>query len=193
MTSLTEIKHLSIGLAVFALVGFTMLIDSIPQLLLRAELLLMMVLGMLASFLAHELAHKVAAQKMGYWAEFRLSMPGLLLTLMSTVLPVKIVAPGAVRIIGLQMSWENLGKISLSGPLTNIVQAVAYTAFLKLAGGLSWLILYMLATLNLSLAFFNLIPIGPLDGAKIFKWSRSVWVCLIISVLAIWISLTTVL
>ena len=35
----------------------------------------------IAAFVLHELAHKLVAQRYGHWAEFRASMPGLLIAL----------------------------------------------------------------------------------------------------------------
>ncbi|MBO5599505.1 MAG: site-2 protease family protein, partial [Candidatus Methanomethylophilus sp.] len=35
---------------------------------------------------------------------------------------------------------------------------------------------YLLFILNASLALFNLLPIGILDGAKVLRWNSSVWV-----------------
>lgn len=191
MTSPTEIKHLAVGLAVFALVGFSMLVESMSIFLLKPSILLLTLAGMSASFLIHELAHKLAAQKMGYWAEFRLSISGLFMTLLSIILPIKIVAPGAVKVVGLRFSKDDVGKVAFMGPLTNIVQAIIYVALRKFTvfGSAASIILYILAVLNLSLALFNLIPFGPLDGAKVFKWSRSVWFSALVSTLAVWLSL----
>lgn len=191
MTSLKELKHLAVGLSVFTLIGFSMLINNMPFFLLNIGLLTLTILGMVSSFLIHELAHKIVAQKMGYWAEFRLSIPGLLLTLLSVIFPVKIVAPGAVRVVGLFINKDRVGKIAFAGPLTNIIQAIIYAFLLKfcVSGGLTALSLYVLASLNLSLALFNLIPLDPMDGAKVFKWSKSVWASSIIVVVILWLSL----
>jgi len=195
MTSLKELKHLAVGLSVFTLIGFSMLINNIPFLLLNIGLLTITVLGMVSSFLTHELAHKIVAQKMGYWAEFRLSIPGLLLTLLSVIFPIKIIAPGAVRVVGLFISKDGVGKIAFAGPLTNIIQAIVYVFLIEFyaSNDLTAISLYVLASLNLSLALFNLIPLDPMDGAKVFKWSRSVWVSSIIAVVALWLSLITVM
>ena len=66
--------------------------------------------------------------------------------------------------------------VALAGPLSNIAQALAAAVILKLltlAGQryvLDGNVLYALSLylyLNLSLAFFNLIPLPPLDGSKL--------------------------
>ena len=37
------------------------------------------------------------------------------------------------------------------------------------------LLFYLGARINTWLAVFNLIPFGPLDGAKIFSWHKGAW------------------
>lgn len=128
-----------------------------------------------AAFLLHELAHKFSAQRLGYWAEFRLHMMGLLITLMSFLSPLKIVAPGVVIISGL-MFGDDYGKISLAGPLTNIIQAVLYLAVgFASTDPIAGLLANVGVTVNSSLALFNLIPFGIFDGAKILRWDRRIW------------------
>ncbi len=60
--------------------------------------------------------------------------------------------------------------ISFAGPGANIVLAIAISIILRLLPGSSFL--YILTTpvimLNILLALFNLVPIHPLDGGKIF-------------------------
>jgi Zn-dependent protease len=63
--------------------------------------------------------------------------------------------------------------ISLSGPISNMLSAVVFGLILRFSSGfipsgnmlLSFLSL--LVMINLILAFFNLIPIPPLDGSKV--------------------------
>jgi len=59
--------------------------------------------------------------------------------------------------------------ISLAGPASNLVLATVFgLAFRAFAGNdLVAVILFRLITLNLVLAFFNLLPIPPLDGFKV--------------------------
>ena len=72
--------------------------------------------------------------------------------------------------------------VSLAGPLMNfilaIISCIAYVCLSYFAsplfingytGSLIMLMLYMLMTVNIGLGVFNLIPLPPLDGEKIFR------------------------
>jgi len=126
-----------------------------------------------ASFFIHEIAHKITAQRRGLWAEFRLTLWGAGLTLISVLLPLKIISPGAVMIAGSARSDE-IGEISIAGPVTNIIlSAVLFGA--ALAPSTYSGVLFLGAFFNAWIALFNLIPVGILDGYKIFSWDKKVW------------------
>jgi len=131
------------------------------------------------AFLVHEISHKVVAQRYNCWAEFRKFDLGLILAVISSFLGFAFVMPGAVLVFGFVSEKED-GKISTSGPLANIILAllflICYTIcrqFLSfpiivkiLANGIS---------INSWLAFFNLLPLPPMDGAKVIRWSPPIW------------------
>ena len=126
------------------------------------------------SFFAHEIAHKVTAQRRGLWAEFRLTMWGSILTLISVISPLfKIISPGAVMISG-SATREDMGKVSLAGPSVNIFLSVVLFGLAIVPSQFS-VILFLAAFLNGFMALFNLIPVGILDGFKIFSWDKKVW------------------
>jgi Zn-dependent protease len=136
-----------------------------------------MMVGIVAlSFVAHELGHKFTAQRFGLWSEYRMFPMGLLLTLLMSFVGFLIAAPGVVYIKGF-VDVEQDGKISVAGPAVNIVLAL-----IGLAGCIAFnhspvvIFFYLLFILNASLALFNLLPIGILDGAKVLRWNSSVWV-----------------
>jgi Zn-dependent protease len=125
----------------------------------------------------HEIAHKITAQHFGLWAEFRLTMLGALVTLLSIISPFfKIISPGAVMISG-NASKETIGKTSIAGPLTNIVFCmIALTLVFVLPPSSSLVdVAVFTAFFNAFIAILNLIPVGILDGWKVFQWSKIIW------------------
>ena len=128
------------------------------------------------SFLCHELGHKFTAQKHGLWSEFRMWPVGLIMTLVTPLLGVLFAAPGAVMIYG-NMDNATQGKVSLAGPAVNMVLCLIAIGGCFLLNGTGWILLFlMMCHLNAFLAVFNLLPIPPLDGSKIYPWNTVIWV-----------------
>ncbi len=163
--SKTELKHLAIGALLVMGVGFTYFLTTGSTLLNLAILSIAFTL----SFLLHELAHKFSAQYFNLWAEFRLTMQGALITLISMFLPFKIISPGAVMVTG-SGTKETVGKMAISGPVTNIILS---TACIMIAPVIP--LFLIIAFINALLAVFNLIPFGILDGMKVFRWNKIIW------------------
>lgn len=168
----TEIRDLGIGLGVIMLIllsqSWRYLVQN-PLIMLGA----LLIYGL--AFILHELAHKFMAQRLGYWAEFRLNQQGLMLTLLSLISPFKIIAPGAVM-IGNIASWDHYGKVAIAGPATNIGLGIMFFMIALITGNPALNLLARLAVnINASLALFNLLPFGLFDGAKIIKWNKYVW------------------
>jgi Zn-dependent protease len=136
------------------------------------------------SFFLHEIAHKFTAQRQGLWAEFRLTLWGAALTLVSVLTPLfKIISPGAVMISGAARKGE-IGKISIAGPAINLVLS---TLLLSVAFAPTPYvgIFFFSAFFNAWIALFNLIPLGILDGYKIFSWDKRVWALMFAAALAL--------
>ena len=128
-----------------------------------------------SGFVLHELMHKFTAERYGYWAEFRMWVMGIVLALVTSTLGVIFAAPGATYISGMNISKEENGVISIAGPLMNIVIAVLFLPFALFGTG-NWGTLGAFGTyINIFLALFNMLPIGPLDGSKVFRWNLAVW------------------
>lgn len=128
------------------------------------------------SFLLHEFGHKFTAQNFGLRSEFRMSRIGLFITLITSLLGFLFAAPGAV-VINRYPDKRTNGLISIAGPAVNIVLAMV-----GIVGCFAFnhtplvFVFLMLANLNAFLAFFNLLPIPPLDGSKILAWNAPVYV-----------------
>jgi len=147
--------------------------------------------AVITAFLLHELAHKLLAQRYGCFAEFRYSLSGLALGILTAAFGFLFAMPGAVVISG-NVTMRQHGRISAAGPGTNLVIA---TAFLALAlglgaatgptGGLIPFLIGTIAFVNLFLGGFNLVPFPPLDGSKILAASKPLWVGMVAALVAI--------
>ena len=129
-------------------------------------------IAVITGFLLHELAHKFLAQRYGAWAEFRVYPLGLVFALFFALLAGWVfAAPGAVYIQG-RITKEQNGKISLAGPAVNLIFGLACLALFI---ALPLTLLFIIAWINLFLAVFNLVPFGPLDGAKVARWNIGIF------------------
>jgi Zn-dependent protease len=128
-------------------------------------------------FLFHELMHKYVALGYGLRAEFRAFYGWLWLAVLFSLFGFILAAPGAVFISGYGLTRERNGKISLAGPVTNIVLALIFLGLLLAFGGegISGAFFSFGLTINSLLAAFNMIPVMPFDGAKIKDWDVRVW------------------
>jgi Zn-dependent protease len=190
--SSAELKDLLLSL-VALVIAFSVMIGgrSFPSI----NLVLIVSVGVGTGFLLHEIAHKVVAMRFGYWAEYRANMSGLILAVVLAFAGFIFAAPGAVMIVRPRSTQEFYSHdpfgqaelereikketlwISLAGPMTNIVLAIAF--FIIQIIGPSSGVLHQAANfalfINITLAAFNMLPFGPLDGKKIFDSNRMIW------------------
>ena len=193
------------------IIGFSLVMSGrqIPGL----GLILAAALGVGTGFLLHEMAHKFVALRYGYWAEYRANRSGLLFIIVMSFMGFIFAAPGAVMIHKPLRSYsqsDNLSGsgiysdqadknakreellIALAGPTTNIILTLLF--FLLLSSGL---VIGNLATsaidfaifINLNLAAFNLLPLGPLDGKKILEANRLAWAIVAVPTILVAISM----
>lgn len=144
-------------------------------------------LAIATAFLCHEIAHKYMGQKYGYWSEFRMYPQGLLFALfLSIFIGFVFAAPGAVQIFG-RPTREESGKMAAAGPSINITISVISTLLWFSLSGYIGYIFFFIAYINAFLAFFNLLPLGPFDGMKIFSWRKDIWIVMIMLSISLFI------
>jgi Zn-dependent protease len=151
--------------------------------------------AVLTGFMLHEFAHKVIAQRNGAWAEFRAYPLGLMLAVVSGLFGIIFAAPGAVYIQGMINRKQN-GLISIVGPLVNLVIGLSFLSLgLWMNVGILAVALYLIGWINITLAFFNMLPIPPLDGYKVLKWNLPVYIITFAAAVIPWglLSFTTIL
>lgn len=153
------------------------------------SILPIVMIGVGAGFILHELGHKFVSMKYGYWAEFKLWPQGLIFALITSFFGFVFAAPGAVYTYANYMTDEINGKISIAGPIVNIVLALIFLAIATavypdaLYSENIALIFIICATgysINSFLAVFNLLPIGNLDGSKVLTWNVGIWLVTIL-------------
>ena len=138
-------------------------------------------------FILHEMAHRAAAKHYGCHAEYRAWSFGLVLAvILALATGFVFAAPGAVYIYGKELDRKKNGIISYAGPLTNIILGCLFILLglaLPKVELVSTIVAYG-AGVNFFLALFNLIPIQPLDGSKVFVWSKAIWAVSFIALIA---------
>jgi Zn-dependent protease len=151
-----------------------------------------------SGFILHEMAHKLVSIYYGAKAKFRMWTQGIVFMLITSIFfRILFAAPGAVYIFSRDIKREQNGLISIAGPVLNVIlmffflllafvapvnqyfSFLAKPALKALSGfGMSngmlnvW---HFGAAINLVLALFNMIPAFPLDGSKVYAWSRLYW------------------
>ena len=178
-----EVRDLIISFFIISL-SFTILYVGVNMSLVSFFLPMVMV-GVGAGFILHELGHKFASMKHGYWAEYKLWPVGLIIALISSFVGFVFAAPGAVYTYGNYLDDSINGKISIAGPVVNIILALIFLAIATITYPMispfdsTLQIVFLVCSLGFSvnsyLAVFNMIPIWNLDGSKVLRWNGVIW------------------
>lgn len=144
------------------------------------------------SAILHEIAHGFVADRLGdptarISGRLTLNPRPHIDPMMSIFLPLLLLLSGSPVIFGaakpvpvdpfnLKEGRKDMSLVALSGPLTNVLIAVIAAAIFKILDVIPILFpsfigtfLFLVVQYNLLLAIFNLLPIPPLDGSKVFS------------------------
>ncbi len=154
-------------------------------------------------FILHEMGHRYVATRYGYVARFRLWAQGLLLTIIIVLVTgggIVFGAPGAVYITPAAMNFYDSNYrrtdperdnmiISAAGPGINLAFALFFLPLIFLFPGFVSTVSGFGFSLNVGLGSFNMLPVPPLDGSKIFR--KSIPVALAIAI-PLWVLFLTI-
>lgn len=134
------------------------------------------VIGLVIAITVHEFAHAYSADRLGdptARSQGRVSLNPIrhldpIGTLLLFIAGFGWGKPTPVDPYNLQSPRRDTALISVAGPISNIIMAILFSLIAKfiLPPDLAPL-LFPIIIVNISLAIFNLVPIYPLDGAKI--------------------------
>jgi Zn-dependent protease len=186
--------------------AFTMVFAGLGSLFsLPKEFLVFMALSVVtvgSGFVLHEMGHKLAAIYFGAYARFQMWIQGLVLMLITAVWGFLFAAPGAVYIYAPHITKKENGIISISGPIVNVAIMMVFFAMSllmpknvyfsfdlsmlqSLFKGGAFEVWRFGAYLNFVLCMFNMLPVFPLDGSKVFDWSKLVWLGFVLAMFLI--------
>jgi Zn-dependent protease len=174
--SATEVVHIVVSVLVLCVVF------SYPEFLSEPYFFLISLAVLGVAFMGHELSHKFTAIREGFHSEYRMWPQGLFLALLLALASggsFVFAAPGAVYFGGgtffRRPGRKALTRISMAG-ITFNVALMWISLILFFMSGLS--VLAYMAVINGWLAIFNLLPFGMLDGHKLFRLNRNLWIAL---------------
>ncbi len=138
------------------------------------------------SAILHEIAHGYVAERLGdptarLMGRLTLNPRNHIDPIMSIALPLLLIISGSPVIFGaakpvpvdpfnLREGRRDMALVALAGPMTNVLLAILASVLLRFSGTSAISdILFAAARINLLLAIFNLMPIPPLDGSKVFS------------------------
>lgn len=157
---------------------------------MNLELGLISLVILVFSAILHEVAHGWVADRLGdptarLLGRLTLNPLPHIDPMMSILLPLLLIFSGSPVIFGaakpvpvdpfnLKDGRRDMALVSLAGPITNFLLAAIAALLLKFGivfihNPLIFEIIFKVVQLNLLLGIFNLLPIPPLDGSKVFS------------------------
>ncbi len=182
-----ELRSIIIAWVVLSLALSITAVEGLAKNSSDFEYVLAAFIATFTAFVLHEMGHKFAAIRRGYVAHFQVWTWGIALTLITALVfqgSFLFGAPGAVYIApsvaasayGYYSSRQNSPKrdtmlISAAGPGVNLAFTLFFLGVFLFTpfNGFTTLVAIRGFGLNVGLGAFNMLPVPPIDGYKIFK------------------------
>ena len=136
------------------------------------------------AFFIHEFAHRITAVNLGYKADFKPSLYGLLAGILVTLMSygkVMLLAHGSFYLNIMEkhrlgyfrhyLGYFDNGKVAIAGPLANLAAAMFFSLFTFIPGPL----IDKIILVNALMAIVHILPIPYLDGAHVMYSTRKIY------------------
>jgi len=135
--------------------------------------------------LVKDFAREVVARSQGVWCEYRLWYFGLAMLLISSItFKAPFAMPSRVRNHSAKCTSRSVGSISLTSVIVPLIFAIIF--YWLFVNGFT-LIGNMGLVICATMAFFDIIPIPPMNGKDIYDWSKVLWLALFIACFALYV------
>jgi Zn-dependent protease len=137
--------------------------------------------------LVKDLVREVAARSLGIWSEYRLWYFGLAMFLISSIaFKAPFSSPNRIRHHSPKLTKRSVGLLALIAIIVPLAFAVVF--YMLFTNGLALIrtIGNMGLIICLTAAFFDTIPIPPMNGKDIYDWNKALWLILFIASFALY-------
>lgn len=137
------------------------------------------------TFVIHELSHKYVAISFGHNSRFVLNILYIAISLITVALNLwfTFIWVGAAMVMSRTIIGHEMGKIAAAGPYSNLVMGSIGIIFVLIFQNLGVFndfifgvpLNFILGTfifMNGFIGGFNMLPFGPLDGLKVWRWNK---------------------
>ena len=177
-----ELRDILISIVVLTLI---FAFKPFPTIGIDYENLLSYAFIVIIAFFLHQMAQKLTARRFNCLAIYKIWPSGIFFGIVLMLVGIKFAALGAAIVYpylfgrwGYRrkgLTTNESGIVALSGPLINLILAIILFSLFSPFSGTSGSFFKTFTTVNVWFAFFNLLPIPPLDGSKIMQWRIWVW------------------
>ncbi len=149
------------------------------------------------SIVVREIAQKGMARSVEAFVSYEIWAPGAIISLLTSFFGFVFAAVGGTRVATeyaerharwrVELNPQHAAIVAVIGPLLSLSLAMGLVMLSPIAPGLGLgeNIFLVGAEINTFLALFTMLPINPLDGAKIFRWSATIFFFIIAMSLAV--------
>ncbi len=158
--------------------------------LLRPDLVLLYVVFAGLVLIVDDLTHRYVAKRYKAVTEYQFWLLGSVIMFVTAFFFGSVFALPARTVINdtEKMSKKQRAIIYGAGPLMSFLIFVAFLALIPLGGGLVGLAT-LGASMHLLSAVYSFMPFDPMDGNKVYKWRRPVWLLAFVPLLVLYFAM----